>query len=92
MIRRTEINKIYAMPISKDSEEFCDWTRVKCKRILGENKIICDLIDTGETFKEVFIKDLINIPDYIVSQKKYVKRFQLIGCRSISPKDFNSEY
>ena len=47
------------------------------------------MLETGETSKKVLINDLIEIPDYIAVQPRYVFRFQLAGCRNITQEDFD---
>merc|ERR1711971_190704 len=97
------VNKIYATTILLEDKEGIGekkvekvWTRVKCTKIFSRKSglrkfILADLLETGETSKKVLIKDLITIPDYIACQPTFVKRFHLVGCRSVKPEDFNGD-
>ena len=91
-------NEIYAMPIlmtendeSSQDFELCNWTRVRCNKIINPKFIQGDLFETGETSKKVAIKNLIVIPDYIASQPRFIFRFILAGCRDITLEDVNGE-
>merc|ERR1711892_460568 len=72
--------------------ELCNWTRVRCNKIINRKFIQGDLFETGETSKKVAIKNLIMIPDYIASQPRFIFRFLLAGCRDITLEDVNGDF